>query len=634
MLGLGVDMIINSYLADDGIPRSNLLFYAKFDGNTIDETGNHSMTFNAVDYAEGLRGVDQCVFFDDNEDYILIPDSDDFSFGDGSTDSAFSISLEFKFTGDGGQSANYLLHKRGDNGTNDGAVKREWGLFRRVSDDKLILNLWDQSSGAKLAVIGSTAISDNTTYHLTITYDGSSTVGGISMYLDGSAESLTDNSSGTYTAMENFDNPVVIGSRGFEYTQPAQTSYLLGYVDGLGIWNKELSSDEVTAIYNLQSAGADVLNNTNGLAELITFGGSDTSADYGSIAGISKVNIFSPSTSGVDTYNHIPWAIEHDSAIHVMFATGEEDEEGPGQYVRYSKSTDGGATWSTPVTLLEEQDDGTLDYLVSGGRVCVPSGFIPVGSDMYAVVDVNDRSVGPNPRTRTGVGVLAIGVGSGGFETPVWIENVDGSTDAPTPISGYPSYSFNSTLRTQIRNAIIADPTLTPQWYYSVPTDDLFYSRGMYEGEELVEPCVAQLPNGKFIKNWRNTDSSVQKVIVQMGNSGFSYEDAYITDIPDDPSRKRMIKFSDDVMAVCGNNQAANRQNLYIAFSSDGFTYGASNDYTIDIETTGATYSGDGKTTGSQYPHVIELANGKVFVVYSVNKEDIECATFTKPTLV
>ena len=54
--------------------------------------------------------------------------------------------------------------------------------------------------------------------------------------------------------MENLTDDVTIGKN------PAKTSGSLdGDMDSIGIWNKELSQAEITAIYNKQSAGNELL---------------------------------------------------------------------------------------------------------------------------------------------------------------------------------------------------------------------------------------------------------------------------------------------------------------------------------------------------------------------------------------
>jgi hypothetical protein len=267
MLGLGVDMIINSYIIDDNIPTDNLILYNEFNNNLVDATGNHTLTGNAISYTDGIFGgtSNESLLMSGDRDYITIPDSDDFSFGNGTTDSPFSISFGVNFTDRGttvpATSVNYVICKRGDNGTSSSTTDWEWNIFRRVSSGAIALGIRDASASAQLLHESTTSLSYGTDYHITITYDGSGTVGGIKIYIDGVEESsYTDNSSGTYTAMENLNAPVVIGAPGWTYDS-SDANRFNGSLEGLAIWDKELASDEVTSLYSKQNGGLELLRN-------------------------------------------------------------------------------------------------------------------------------------------------------------------------------------------------------------------------------------------------------------------------------------------------------------------------------------------------------------------------------------
>lgn len=361
----------------------------------------------------------------------------------------------------------------------------------------------------------------------------------------------------------------------------------------------------------------------------------DTSGDYQNLTGLNqtKVTIWSPTGSGDRAYNHHAHCFEYYGHLHVCYSTANDDEEEPGQYVRYQKSTDGGATWSTPQVLLESQDDITKGWTVAG-RVAIPSCFVITEGKLYAVVDINDK--GASNSSRTGVGVLAIKINSNAtFSTPKWIENVDGTTNAPSAVGGYPSYSFDNTLRTKIRNYLLIPKNL-PTWYYSVPSSDPLFSRNTFGGNAVSEPSAVRLPNSQILKLWRLLVGGSDTKIAQVSNdNGATFEDLYDTGIPDQPSRTKLLQLNSTTeVGVIGNNDSTNRSPLFFALSEDGLTYKASNIYNIDTETTGAVYSGVYKDTGVQYPDAVQLQNGKIFTAYSVNKEDIRISIFDKPTAV
>lgn len=356
------------------------------------------------------------------------------------------------------------------------------------------------------------------------------------------------------------------------------------------------------------------------------------SGNYNTLTGVQYTNLFVPATEGVNTYNHHAHIKEFGGELHAMYSTSNADEPAPGLYVRYQKSTDLGATWSSSVTLFESQDDINEDYTTTRGRQCMPTGFAIVNGELYGVTDVND--LGPNDENRAGVGVLARKINSNGsFGVVEWIENVDGTFDAPNPITGYPTYSFNQALREDIRNFYLSNPENLPTWYYSVPLNDPLRSRFPYSSGEVTEPSAIELNNGNVFKLFRGLGVSTDFKLAQAGASLNNMDSIYVTNIPDFPSRTKILKLNDGRVAIIGNNQNANRTPLFLAICDESFNISSANLYNVDTETTGASFSGFGKGTGVQYPDACQLSNGKLAVMYSVNKEDIRVATFDIPEL-
>lgn len=360
-----------------------------------------------------------------------------------------------------------------------------------------------------------------------------------------------------------------------------------------------------------------------------------TDGNYPALSEVNQVNtiIWEPTTEGVETYNHHPFVVEFGGALHVIHSTTDENEENPGQYIRYTKSEDGGTTWAPYSVIFEPQDDSAKNY-TEGGRVILPSDFAIIDGDLYAVCDVNDRGPGGESRPRYGVGVLARKINlDGTFGTVYWIENKDGTLTAPDPITGFPSYAFNETLRLKIRTFFYDNPELRPDWYFSTPKTDFLHTERFFNSNSIREPRIVKLPTGQFLKIWRLIVSGASTKIAQTSEDGFKWSPAYDTGIPDSPSRTMALRLLSGEILIIGNNEGGLRDPLFGAFSKDGLTYNSGNIYTIDNETGGADFGGFGKGTGVQYPHAIQLKNGRIAVVYSVNKEDIKISIFDKPEL-
>ena len=172
--------------------------------------------------------------FDGTDDYISIDDVNNLSFGNGTTDSPFSISAWIKI---GQTTAQGIVTKYGSNSST-----REYLFY--TTGGKLRLLFIDASNGANNFATGTTNLSIDTWYHVACTYDGrggSTAYNGMTLYINGVAESVTT-IGGSYTAMSNTTQVVQIG----KYS----TNRLLGYIDETAIFNSELSASDITSIYN------------------------------------------------------------------------------------------------------------------------------------------------------------------------------------------------------------------------------------------------------------------------------------------------------------------------------------------------------------------------------------------------
>lgn len=172
------------------------------------------------------------VDFDGANDYMSIPDAAAFSLGDGAgTDNAFSISGWFNADSIG---TFYVA-------TKDASGNREWA-FRTISS-----NLSFFAFGTGGGYIGrqyTSALATGQWYHAVVTYDGSKASSGIKLYLNGSQVDNANYASGTYTASKNTAAEIRAGAL------QVNNTYANGKIDELAIFNTELSSSNVSSIYN------------------------------------------------------------------------------------------------------------------------------------------------------------------------------------------------------------------------------------------------------------------------------------------------------------------------------------------------------------------------------------------------
>jgi len=149
----------------------------------------------------------------DGADYIDCGDSDDFSFGNGSSDSPFTVSTWVYAEG---SSTFPFFDKYPDAGT--------WSLreyrIEIFGTDKVVLIIYDGSETARHEIYSNSLITRDQWQHVVITYDGrggADAGDGVKIYINGSESTTTINSYGNYVAMENTTSPVRIGRIGSTY---------------------------------------------------------------------------------------------------------------------------------------------------------------------------------------------------------------------------------------------------------------------------------------------------------------------------------------------------------------------------------------------------------------------------------
>jgi hypothetical protein len=137
--------------------------------------------------------------FDGTDDYVSVADNDDLSFGDGSSDSPFSISAWINPV----DATNFTIVSKGVYNTD-----AEY-LFQLDGNDKLFFSLYDESvDNTYEGAYFNTALTSyqGSWFHVCATYNGvggTSANAGIKLYIDGVEKSTTLIGGGTYVAMEN-----------------------------------------------------------------------------------------------------------------------------------------------------------------------------------------------------------------------------------------------------------------------------------------------------------------------------------------------------------------------------------------------------------------------------------------------
>ncbi len=215
--------------------------------NTVDTTtstdkSRHAKTLTwskslaTFDVPPLTLGAGAKVNFDGTDEEGDVPDADNLSFGDGANDEAFSIIAVFNAD----VIASKVVVAKRDQTT--GTTQQEYALYTDSGGD-LTFSIWDD--GASAANIGrkrDTALTADKWYLAVATYDGSRSISGIKLYLNGVRVDDADVSSGTYVAMENKDDAVRIAH--WLDTSTAVANLFNGDISLVAVVGKELTIDE------------------------------------------------------------------------------------------------------------------------------------------------------------------------------------------------------------------------------------------------------------------------------------------------------------------------------------------------------------------------------------------------------
>ena len=208
--------------------------------------------------------------YDGIADYVNLGDNNNLSFGNGSTDSPFSISAWIKMTDTSGFR---ILNKY------VGSVVEY--SFGTGGAGNLQLYLFNSTSNfIYRGRIQGSVLNTGQWYHVVATYSGvggTNAQNGIKIYVDGVRVDDTNGSAGAYVAMGNTTSDAHIGR--------LNTSYTDGTINDTSLFNSELTQANVTTIFN--GGVPNDISNLNPLgywrSEFATWDGSSwTMIDQGS----------------------------------------------------------------------------------------------------------------------------------------------------------------------------------------------------------------------------------------------------------------------------------------------------------------------------------------------------------------
>ena len=202
---------------------------------------------------------------------------------------------------------------------------------------------------------------------------------------------------------------------------------------------------------------------------------------------------------------------------------------------------------------------------------------------------------------------------------------------------GFPQYPAGDPVLTKKINDYFRQLAHAPQ---------LDFGRGSHpvadDEHRMAEPASAwQLANGTWVKMYRDSGSRYAKTLKEEEASksrrnyvSFSYDDGKTwtrptrTSFPDACARSNAGKLPDSQLYVINNvlplsTKKGGRALLAVSLSRDGLNFDGM--AVIRFLPPQQRFEGRSKSVGYAYPHSV-IADNYLWVIYSVNKEDIEIA--------
>ena len=325
------------------------------------------------------------------------------------------------------------------------------------------------------------------------------------------------------------------------------------------------------------------------------------------------VTIFSPTNETHHYANGVVMTAFKDK-LYCMWQSSQTDEDAPETCVMFCRSSDEGVTWTKPELLAAATDSS---FCTSGGWISTKdtlTAFInvwskdmqPIGGNTYYIMSTDGETWSHPQPVRMADGQPMLGI----------IEQ-DPYPTANGRIVG--AAHFQPGLH--IAPIYTDDPTGRSGWHRAHMK---VHDRGKQSQE--LEPSLYQQRDGTLTMVFRDQNSSYHKMVSLSHDHGETWTEPVVTNIPDARVKQSAGNLPDGTAYLVGNPTGAKRRYPLVAlFSDDGICF----DKAILLRAGSSDlqpqrYPGKAKTIGYSYPKSM-VHNGRLYVAYATNKEDVEC---------
>jgi len=356
------------------------------------------------------------------------------------------------------------------------------------------------------------------------------------------------------------------------------------------------------------------------------------------------------------TFNHHAHIAYFKRVFYAVWDTQARDEHGPGQHGLLRRSADQGKTW-TPVEQLFPSLDKYIpssEALIGGryqGRIQTSNGFAVVDDVLYAVTEVDDhRGTSIRNRKRFHAGRLCRSINPNGtLGDMFWLKK-----DAPKPIEGFPAYPAGDPKLVKKINQFFQQPGNEIQLDFTAPVPESDSSTDAWtpfpvsdDNHRLIEQVPSySAANGTWVRLYRDAgllgvplpDKGPKRALEESKSrrnyASYSYDNCKTwtvptrTSFPDACAKTDAGELPDGRIYVINNvlplsTKHGGRQLLGISLSRDGLNFDRV--AVIRFIAPPMRYEGRAKSGGYAYPDSVVVGD-HLWVIYSVNKEDIEIA--------
>ena len=333
------------------------------------------------------------------------------------------------------------------------------------------------------------------------------------------------------------------------------------------------------------------------------------------MAGISHYTIHQ-ATDETDHYANGVVMAAFKGTIYCMWQSSPTDEDSDDTWVAYSRSTDDGQSWSKPMVLASP----------TTGYYCTSGGWLADSDTLTAFIDIWPKGLEPR-----------------GGET-CYQTTTDGINWSPMqPVRMADGSNMNGVLEQDPRplhngrivGAIHFQPGLhVCPAYTDDPTGRSGWQKGDFQAEDRgkqsreLEPSQYLQRDGSIVMLFRDQKSSFRKLASISTDMGQTWTKSELTDMPDARTKQCAGNLPNGTayMVSCPTNGKW-RWPLVLQLSDDGILF----DRALLIRSGLADdlpakrYEGRYKTIGYSYPKAM-IHDNKLYIGYSVNKEDVVCS--------